>query len=78
MNIDIVRKINDSPYKAFIAIVGGGQSFIGDYLKIGGASKTIVGAIVPYDKFIFEKFVGQKMTEFQTIVLRILSQNVSQ
>lgn len=67
MNLGIVKQINDSPYKAFIAIVGGGQSFIGDYLKISGASKTIVGAIVPYDRHVFDKFVGQKMTEYSSV-----------
>jgi len=66
MNSDIVNKINESPYKAFIAITGGGASFISDYLKISGASKTIVGAIVPYDRTIFDNFVGIKMTEYSS------------
>ena len=64
MNKKIVEKINNSPYKAFIAISGGGQSFIGDYCKISGASKTIVGCIIPYDRNIFDKFVGIKLNEY--------------
>jgi hypothetical protein len=66
MNIEIVNKINESPYKCFVAITGGGASFISDYTKISGASKTIVGAIVPYDKTIFDNFVGIKMTEYSS------------
>ena len=66
MNIETVNKINDSPYKCFVAITGGGASFISDYTKISGASKTIVGAIVPYDRTIFDNFVGIKMTEYSS------------
>ena len=66
MNVEIVNKINDSPYKCFVAITGGGASFIADYTKISGASKTIVGAIVPYDRTIFDNFVGIKMQEYSS------------
>ena len=64
MNVDIVNKINDSPYKAYVAIVGGGQTFIGNFCSISGASKTLVGATVPYDRNVFDKFVKEKMTEY--------------
>ena len=64
MNVDIINKINDSPYKAYVAIVGGGQTFIGNFCSISGASKTLVGATVPYDRNIFDKFVKEKMTEY--------------
>jgi len=66
MDKGIVNKINDSPYKAFVAISGGGQSFIADYCKISGASKTIVGCIVPYDRTIFDNFIGTKIDEYSS------------
>ncbi len=64
MDTNIVAKINNTPYKAFFAIAGGGQSFIGDYCRIFGASKTVVGCIIPYDKTVFEKFVGGSVDKF--------------
>jgi nicotinic acid mononucleotide adenylyltransferase/nicotinamide mononucleotide (NMN) deamidase PncC len=59
MNESLVRRINDSPYKAFFSITGGGQSFLGDYCKIAGASKTIVGGFIPYHKEVLHKAIGK-------------------
>ncbi len=64
MNREIVDKINESPYKVFFAIAGGGQTFIGDFTKISGASKTVIGAIVPYNQAIFDKFVKGAKPDF--------------
>jgi nicotinic acid mononucleotide adenylyltransferase len=64
MNKEIVDKINQSPYKAFFAIAGGGQSFIGDYCNISGASQTVIGAIIPYSQVVFEKFIKGKVDTF--------------
>jgi nicotinic acid mononucleotide adenylyltransferase/nicotinamide mononucleotide (NMN) deamidase PncC len=57
LNTNVVRQINESGHKIYIAITGGGQTFLGDFLSISGASKTIVGAIIPYSPFFFDKFV---------------------
>lgn len=64
MDLEVVKKINQSPYKAFFAIAGGGQSFIGDYTKISGASETVVGAIIPYHQSTFDTFVGEKVEKY--------------
>lgn len=53
----LIQSINKSPFKVYLAITGGGQTFIGDYMKVSGASNTIVGAIVPYSNYVFDKFV---------------------
>lgn len=53
----VIDAINNSPYKAYFAITGGGQTFIGDYMSRSGASKTVIGAIVPYSQYAFDKFV---------------------
>lgn len=53
----VIDAINNSPWKAYFAITGGGQTFIGDYLSRSGASKTVIGAIVPYSQYAFDKFV---------------------
>jgi len=64
MDISDINRINYSPYKVFLAITGGGQTFIGDYMKVSGASKTIVGAIIPYSQILFDKFLGVKQNQY--------------
>jgi nicotinic acid mononucleotide adenylyltransferase len=54
---EVVDQINESPFKAYFAIAGGGQTFIGDYCKISGASKTVIGAIIPYSQAVFNAFL---------------------
>ena len=63
-NIKVIQAINNSPFKAFFAITGGGQTFIGDYMKVSGASKTVIGALVPYSQYEFDKFVGGKVDSY--------------
>jgi nicotinic acid mononucleotide adenylyltransferase len=53
----LIRRINASDYKFYLALTGGGQSFIGDFTSISGASQTLVGAIVPYSQTVFDKFI---------------------
>ena len=60
MDLNTVNDINDSPYKVYFAITGGGQSFLGSFMRISGASKTVVGAIIPYSPAVFDKFIGNK------------------
>ncbi len=61
MDIDIVERIHQTPFKFYCAITGGGQSFIGDFCKIEGASNNLVGAFVPYNQALFDSFViGKK------------------
>ena len=61
---DMIKAINDSPLKIYMAITGGGTGFIGDFLKFGGGSQTILGYEVPYHPVAFDNFVGQKMTKY--------------
>ena len=58
MDKRLVDAINATPFKAYFAITGGGQGFLGDFTAISGASKTFIGGIVPYNSVIFDKFVG--------------------
>ncbi len=62
--MDDIQLINDSPYKAFFAIAGGGQTFLGEYCLHSGASKTVVGALIPYDRVIFNNFIGGKIDSY--------------
>lgn len=60
MNREIVKKINESPYKAFITVAGGGNGFADKFLSFPGGSKTILGFYIPYDRILFQDFIGGK------------------
>jgi|GEM_PF-6122367 nicotinamide mononucleotide (NMN) deamidase PncC len=50
--------LNNSGKKLFFAITGGGQSIVSDYLSFSGASRSFMGAMIPYNREIFNDFVG--------------------
>jgi len=56
--IELVKKINASPYKVVLVLTGGGSSFIGDFLSISGGSNTILGAHIPYNAQITENIIS--------------------
>lgn len=65
MNIEeVVRSINATPYKAYVALAGGGQTFASEFMQYGGASKTITGINIPYGKEAFEEFCGMDVKQF--------------
>lgn len=58
MNLrDVVLKIHATKYKTVLAITGGGAEVIGELLKYGQGSNTLLEAIVPYDQKSFDNFV---------------------
>jgi nicotinic acid mononucleotide adenylyltransferase/nicotinamide mononucleotide (NMN) deamidase PncC len=61
-----IKEINASKNKAFVAITGGGSSFIGDFLSFGGGSKTLIEAIVPYSTESLSKFLNFTPDKFCT------------
>ena len=64
LNTTLIRQINERPGKATIAATGGGASFIGDYLAIGGGSATILEFHVPYDQRSFDRYISGKPTSY--------------
>lgn len=65
MDKAIVDKINGSGYQRYFAITGGGTGFIGNYIKMGGASKSLIGVDVPYSQKAFDRFIkGQKVESY--------------
>lgn len=63
---ELINRINKSGFKVYLAITGGGASFIGDFLTIPGGSNTIVGCNIPYSQEMFDRFVlaKQKLTSY--------------
>lgn len=68
MNKELIKKLNESPTKVFIAATGGGSSFIGEYLKVPGGSKTVLGFYVPYTQSLFDEFIGGKPDKYVSSV----------
>lgn len=54
---DLVLKIHGTPVKAVLALTGGGAEVIGELLRYGQGSNTVLEAIVPYNQKSFDAFV---------------------
>lgn len=54
---ELVLKIHGTKHKAVLAITGGGAESIGELLRYGQGSNTLLEAIVPYDPKSFDSFV---------------------
>lgn len=64
MDKEIASIINAGRHKFFLAITGGGTSFIGDYISHGGASKVLIGAYIPYAQSTFDDFIRGKVERY--------------
>lgn len=53
----LIEQIHESPYKAVMAVTGGGAEVIGELLRYGGGSATLLDAAIPYDPKAFDAFV---------------------
>lgn len=54
----LIDAVNNSEYKLYLAITGGGTKFIGDFLAPGGGSNTVLGVEIPYNQKCFDNFLG--------------------
>lgn len=53
----LIQNIHKSPYKAVIAITGGGAEAIGELLRHGNGSATLLEATVPYNQNSFADYI---------------------
>jgi cellobiose-specific phosphotransferase system component IIA len=56
----IVKQIHASPYMILLSITGGGTGAIGEMLKHGNGSATLIEAIVPYHENALQDFIGKE------------------
>ena len=54
----LVQQIHEKPHRGVIAITGGGTEALGELLRRGNGSKTLLEAVVPYDTAAFDRFLG--------------------
>ncbi len=64
MDVNLIHRLNATDFQIFAAITGGGQTFIGEYLRQSGGSKVFVGALVPYRQSVFDDFVKTKVDNY--------------
>ncbi len=53
-----VQRIHDSPWSASFAFAGAGSSALGWLLRVSGASRTVLEALVPYSAASLERYLG--------------------
>ena len=56
----IVKQIHASPYMILLSITGGGTGAIGEMLRHGNGSATLIEAIVPYQENALRDFIGKE------------------
>lgn len=61
---ELVRQIHSSGYKFVLAVTGGGTEAIGELLRYGGGSSTLLEAVVPYSQQALDTFTGRKPEKY--------------
>lgn len=60
----LIRTIHQSPKRTVIVLAGAGISALSELLQIGGASATLIEAVVPYHENAFADFYGSIPEKF--------------
>jgi hypothetical protein len=55
---EIIRRIHDAPLRIVLVVTGGGSGAIGELLKVPGASRTLLEAVVPYTSRAVDRLLG--------------------
>lgn len=61
---DLIKKIHATDKKAVLAIAGGGSEAIGELLRYGDGSKTLLNAVVPYSTEAFDRYIKGKPDKY--------------
>lgn len=54
---ELVQRMHKTPHKVAMAITGGGAEAIGELLRHGNGSATLLEAVVPYDQAAFARYI---------------------
>ncbi len=57
---DIITKIHQTPHMIVLGVTGGGTEVIGDMLRCGGGSATLLEAIIPYGRKALADLLGKE------------------
>jgi nicotinic acid mononucleotide adenylyltransferase/nicotinamide mononucleotide (NMN) deamidase PncC len=59
-----VELIHTTPHKAVLAITGGGAEAVGELLRYGGGSNTLLEAVIPYSNKALDEFIGRSPEKY--------------
>ncbi|WP_048049020.1 nucleotidyl transferase family protein [Methanosarcina mazei] len=62
--VELIFQIHKSPCKVVLAITGGGAEIIGELLRHGSGSATVLDAVVPYSTDSMDRFLGRKPEKY--------------
>lgn len=62
--IERIFQVHESPCKVVLAITGGGAEIIGELLRHGSGSATVLDAVVPYSTGAMDRFLGRKPEKY--------------
>ncbi|WP_269851333.1 hypothetical protein [Methanosarcina horonobensis] len=62
--VEYIFQIHESPCRAVLAITGGGAEIIGELLRHGNGSATVLDAVVPYSTDALDRFLGRKPEKY--------------
>jgi len=62
--VERIFQIHESPCKIVLAITGGGAEIIGELLRHGSGSATVLDAVVPYSTDAMDRFLGRKPEKY--------------
>lgn len=62
--IERIHMVHKSPCKVVFAITGGGAEIIGELLRHGSGSATVLDAVVPYSTNAMDRFLGRKSEKY--------------
>ena len=69
MEIEIrqfIQSIHDCPTRVVLVVAGAGCRALSDLLAVGGASRTLLEALVPYSQASFDEFLAQPVSNYVT------------
>ena len=62
--LERIFQIHEFPCKVVLAITGGGAEVIGELLRHGSGSATVLDAVVPYAMEAMDRFLGRKPEKY--------------
>lgn len=53
----LIKRIHDSPWRLVLVATGGGTQAVADLLRVPGASRTLLEAVIPYSMAALQRFL---------------------
>ncbi|MDI9395436.1 MAG: hypothetical protein QM426_08505 [Euryarchaeota archaeon] len=62
--VELIFQLHKSPCRVVLAITGGGAEIIGELLRHGRGSATVLDALVPYSTDAMDRFLGRRPEKY--------------